>query len=152
MKIISITDDKMIDEVFCLVKRVFNAFIAPGYTEEGVKTFFDIVTPQYIKSLYDRNGFVLAAVEDEKVIGTIAVRDRNYITLLFIDSQFHKRGIGSKLLHEAIPRIKMNGSEKAEVHAAPLAATWYESMGFTKVAEETVEKGIRYVPLELAFV
>ncbi|NLD92715.1 MAG: GNAT family N-acetyltransferase [Fibrobacter sp.] len=139
-------------DAFSLVKKVFNLFVASDYSSEGVETFFRLVTADYIESLNSRNGFVYGAFSDEHLVGIIAVRDRNYISLFFIDSDFQGIGIGGKLFEIARKEIAGNGEIAINVHSSPFAVPVYEALGFEKTDIELCEAGVRYTPMQLKLV
>ena len=84
---------KEMDEALKLVWEVFLEFEAPDYTEEGIeefrKTVFD---PEWIK---DRDFY--GAFIDNKIVGVIATKDLSHIALLFVDGNYHRKGIGKSL-------------------------------------------------------
>jgi GNAT superfamily N-acetyltransferase len=131
---------------------VFNQFVASDYSSEGVETFFRLVNVAYIESLVSRNGFVYGAFSGEHLVGVIAVRDRNYIALFFIDSDFQGLGIGRKLFEAALKEISRNGEFAINVHSSPFAVPIYETFGFAKIDIEQNESGIRYVPMQLRLI
>lgn len=139
-------------DAFCLVEKVFNLFVAPDYSTEGVEAFFRLVNVDYIESLISRNGFVYGAFSGELLVGVIAVRDRNYISLFFIDGDFQGLGIGRKLFEAALKEISRNGEFAIYVHSSPFAVPIYDALGFQKIDIEQNESGIRYVPMLLRLV
>ncbi len=139
-------------EAFSLVEKVFNLFVASDYSSEGVETFFRLVTADYIESLASRNGFVYGAFSGDLLVGVLAVRDRNYISLFFIDSDFQGIGIGRKLFEVARKEIASNGEFAINVHSSPFAVPVYEALGFDKIDIEQCEAGIRYTPMQLKLV
>jgi GNAT superfamily N-acetyltransferase len=152
IKIRQITTHNGFCDAFSLVEKVFNQFVAPDYSTEGVETFFRLVNVAYIESLVSRNGFVYGAFSGENLVGVLAVRDRNYISLFFIDSDFQRLGIGRKLFEAALKKISYNGELAINVHSSPFAVSIYDAFGFQKIDDEQNESGIRYVPMQLRLV
>jgi GNAT superfamily N-acetyltransferase len=140
--------EQSLNAALVLVKRVFDEFVAPDYSEEGNANFFRFVTPEYLENLYARNGFVLgAAFNNESIVGMIAIRDFNHISLFFVDRQFQKKGIGRSLFSAAMQIIESQGMNDIHVHSSPFAVQFYESMGFTSLGPQCIEGGIRYMPM-----
>lgn len=139
-------------DAFSLVQKVFNQFVASDYSSEGVETFFRLVNVAYIESLGSRNGFVFGAFSGDRIIGLIAVRDSNYISLFFVDSDFQGLGIGRKLFEVARKEIACNGEFAINVHSSPFAIPIYDALGFVKIDIEQYESGIRYTPMQLKLV
>lgn len=125
-----------------LIWSVFNEFDAPLYSKEGVETFY--------KSIRDTNflgrlNFLGAFDDKNNIIGIIATRNNSsHISLFFVDSKFHKRGIGKKLFYEA---CKNNKSGKITVHSSPYAVGFYHNLGFKDLDTEKVHNGIIYTPM-----
>lgn len=133
-----------------LVMREFDAFIGVGYSAGGCETFRKLITPDYIAKLPERNGFSLVAKYQGTVIGLFSIRDADFITLFFVDREFHNRGIGKKLFLTAKKIIseKNKTLKKLDVHASPYAEKIYAALGFKKTGDEKEELGIRFVPME----
>ncbi|HEY3374157.1 MAG TPA: GNAT family N-acetyltransferase [Candidatus Aquicultor sp.] len=62
-------------ETIELIRTSFNKFIAPGYTEEGIKMFFEFTDPEATLKRLSQNAFMLVAHCGNKIIGVIEVRD-----------------------------------------------------------------------------
>jgi GNAT superfamily N-acetyltransferase len=139
--------EQSLNAAFVLVKVVFDEFVAPDYSEEGTTNFFRLVTPGYLEKLYARNGFVLGAFTNELIVGMIAIRDFNHISLFFVDRQFQKKGIGRSLFLPAVQIIESQGLTDIHVHSSPFAVLFYKAIGFTSVGPQCIGGGIRYVPM-----
>ena len=139
-------------ETLDLVRKVFDDFEAPYYSEEGVASFYafidmDNMSEQYTNgSLYFYGCFV-----DNILVGMIAVKDFIHISLLFVDKQYHKQGIARSLFDNIIKICKeKNPSLKTiTVNSSPYAVKVYHKFGFFDISSEQVVDGIRFVPMEL---
>ena len=76
-----------------LVWETFLIYEAPDYTEEGIQEFKRTIDDLEWVSKRDFYG----AFIDNKVVGVIATKDLNHIALFFVDGNYHKQGIGTKL-------------------------------------------------------
>lgn len=142
MKIMAIAS-KEYGEAFELVNKVFDEFEAPEYPQEGVRSFKN--------SLKDKNYLsqlkIYAAYDGERVIGVIATRNNaTHIALFFVDKEFQGRGIGRKLFELALAD---NCMDFMTVNSSPYAVKIYRNLGFTPIAEEKTDGGIRYTPMVL---
>ena len=79
--------------------------------------------------------------------GTGAVRDRRHISLLFVESRFHRRGIGSALLEAMTDFCRRAGTREITVNASPFAAGFYQNRGFRPLDGEQRADGIRFIPM-----
>ena len=68
--------------VIDLVSMVFNEFVAPLYSQEGVSEFMKYA---YVDELAERikaGNFVLSAKSGNDIIGVVEVRENNHVALL----------------------------------------------------------------------
>ncbi len=144
LSVMSLEDDRA---VYALVEREFMEFVQDDCTEEGVDMFFEAV--RYI--VYDKpdNYFVLTAKENGAVIGMIAVRHHNHISLFFVDKSHHRRGIGRRLFEAALARCLDIDPNLVvmDVHSSLYAVPVYEHLGFTPREGTALENGIQYVKM-----
>lgn len=81
-----------------LIWSVFMQYEAPDYSAEGVQAFR--------KSVIENQEFqgsltLYGAYEEHMLIGVLATRNNGaHIALLFVDSDYQRRGIGRALLRE----------------------------------------------------
>ena len=74
----------------------------------------------------------------------------SHIALLFVDTDFHGKGIGTNLIQEAINMCLKNNPdlEAITVSSSPNSLSFYKSVGFEIGAEEVNENGMRFIPME----
>jgi len=94
---------------------------------------------------------LILALAEDSMVGLVEVRSYNHIALLFVDEEWHRRGVAKRLLDLAVERCKLNNSglKMVEVHSSPFAVPVYERLEFVKTGDERVENGIRYTPMAL---
>ena len=126
-----------------LVWRVFLAFEAPDYSEEGVQTFYSFLqSDEELEKLR-----FYGAYEEDALIGVLATRgeDGAHIALFFVDAAWQGRGVGKSLFLFAREQCR---SERMTVHSSPYAKNIYEHLGFSAVSGEQLSNGIRYHPMQ----
>lgn len=130
-------------EALELVWKVFLAFEAPDYSEEGVAEFEkSIHDPKYLEMLRCYGAF-----DNEDIVGIIATRSNgSHIALFFVDEQYQKQGIGRQLF-ELVLRDDSGGT--ITVHSSPFAVPVYRRLGFVDTDTEQETNGIRYTPMKL---
>lgn len=64
--------------------------------------------------------------------------------LFFIKPDYHRKGIGRELFDYAYVNQMV---EAITVNSSSYAVKFYESLGFTKVAEEQKTDGLKYTPM-----
>ncbi len=134
-----------------LVRKVFREFVAPLYSQEGVEEFLRYAAPDRMARRVQINHFTLVAEHKGDLLGLIEVRDFNHVSLMFVARSYQRKGIGGRLLHEAIQIIRRDDANRTQVtvHSSPNAVAAYEKLGFRAVEPEKSEHGIRYIPMKL---
>ncbi len=137
-------------EIMEMVWRTFMEFEASDYTEEGILNFRDFITNGKIFQMFEKGTYpMLVATDGEKIIGQISVRNRNHISLLFVDRNYHKQGVGRSLILSMAEFLKKEcGEIYMSVKAAPYAVGFYRRCGFHACAPEEEYSGIRVMPME----
>lgn len=133
--------------VLDLAMRSFDAAVRADFSAAGAEEFACSAR----RFLIDRPAghVALVAESDGELVGMIDVRDSSHVCLFFIDSPHRGRGIGTRLLGEAIARVVAGGGagDAITVNSAPSAVGAYERFGFQATAPEREHNGIRYVSM-----
>jgi ribosomal protein S18 acetylase RimI-like enzyme len=133
--------------VYDVVARVFDKFVAPDYSAEGVQEFL-----KYARGLGGRsNHFVLLAVSQGTVAGMIEVRNNEHISMLFVASEYQGRGISRALIDCALDSCRRDkpGLVSVTVNSSPYAVPIYEKLGFHATGPEQAIHGLRFTPMVL---
>ena len=141
MEIKEIKDFQM-KEALELVWKVFLEFEAPDYTKEGIAEFKKTIDD---KTWIEKRKF-LGAFDDDKIVGVIATFETSHIALLFVDGNYHRKGIGRKLFETV---KKQNYKGFFTVNSSPYAHDVYKHFGFCDTDTEQVVKGLRFIPMKL---
>ena len=130
---------------------VFNQYVAPGFSQEGIDEFMNYIRPDAIASQLEENHFAFIALCEAEIVGVIEVRSNNHVALFFVDGRSQRKGIGRKLLKKALEACGRNDPEfsKLTVNASPNSIKAYDAFGFKPVAAEQCINGIRFVPMVL---
>jgi GNAT superfamily N-acetyltransferase len=140
-----------IGEAHTLVSSVFDEFVAPLFSDEGIHEFKSFIEPSRLIERLRADSFILVAEIDGEMVGVIGVRDWSHVFLLFVKSNHQRKGIARLLLLEALKRCKKAKPdlEKITVNSSPNAMGTYRRMGFIQTSEEQLANGIRYIPMVL---
>ncbi len=146
-------DDQTLGEAIELVNRVFSKYVAPGYGEEGQKTFNDYLKekPFKLKRDIDSGDKKMWCAYDEQggMSGVFATRGKSHISLLFVDEQHQRRGVASALFEHFLNDLYSGGYTGAvTVNSSPYAKGIYERLGFHATGEQTEKNGIIFIPME----
>jgi GNAT superfamily N-acetyltransferase len=121
------------------------AFEAPDYEEKGIESFKAFIEQDaMVKAIEKGTMFFFGAFEDQRMVGVMAVRDANHISLLFVDPAFHRRGIALALIQEGFK----DWSASVTVNSSPYALAFYRKMEFVDQDEEQLVDGIRFIPMK----
>lgn len=141
------------EPVMKLVWRTFLRFEASDYTQEGIHNFLDFITDERLFHSFLRGEYqVMVALDGDVVVGMASVRNRNHLSLLFVDEAHHRQGIGRKLLERFCGYLEHEvGEHYMSVKAAPYAVNFYNRIGFREVSPEEEVGGIRVTSMEKYF-
>lgn len=131
--------------------RTFLKYEAADYTKEGVESFRDFISDNMLYKMFLNGTYQLfVAVQENALIGMISVRNINHISLLFVDAECHRKGVGRSLMEyvENFLLSEVGGVEKITVNASPYGIPFYHKIGFRDTDIEQTENGIRYTPME----
>ncbi len=133
-----------------MIWKTFMKFEAGDYTDEGIANFRDFITNGRIYQMFLEGSYLmLVALDREKVIGQISVRNGNHISLLFVDEIYHRRGVGRELIRNMAAYLKKEKQEIfISVKAAPYALEFYRRIGFHICSPEEEYSGIRVTSME----
>ena len=126
-----------------LALDVFMQYVAPDYSSEGIETFRAFIGgKEATESLA-----IYGAFEGETLTGMIATRNNGaHITLFFVDSRYHHRGVGRALVEKV---ASLCPDDVLTVHSSPYAVPVYEMLGFCAICEERLIDRIRYTLMKL---
>lgn len=136
-----------------MVWKTFMAFEGKEYTAEGIRNFFDFISDDDLYRAFLTGTYQLAvALADDRIIGAASVRNSNHLSLLFVDEEYHHRGIGSRLMQYLCDYLEHEEGEKfMSLKAAPYAVDFYKKLGFKIVKPEEDYSGIRVTSMEKFF-
>lgn len=133
-----------------LAWETFLIFEAEEYSEEGIESFRDFVSDQWLKNQFLKGEYqMLVALEKEKLIGFITLRNHSHISLLFVDKDFHRQGVGTALVQRLGEYlITEMGVDYMTVDSAPYALEFYHKLGFWDLAPQQEKQGIIYTSMK----
>ena len=141
------------EEAMNLAWDTFILYEAPEYTKEGITSFRNFVRDPILKTLFIEGKYnVLAAFNNNIIVGIIGVRNETHISLLFVDSEYHKKGIARRLVEKTFElTYEKCGKIEMTVNSSPYAVGFYHKMGFVDTDIEQTTDGIRYTPMKARF-
>ena len=133
-----------------LAWKTFLEFEADIYTPEGVRSFEDFITDSGLRRMFVMGAYqMMAAFDQGKMIGMITLRNEMQISLLFVDSSYHRQGIGRALVRKMADYVKIElGKKRLTVNASPYGVKFYHRIGFKDLGPEKQQDGIIYTPMD----
>lgn len=137
------------EEAMGLAWKTFLEFEADVYTPEGIRSFEDFITDSGLKRMFDMGAYqMISAFDQRKMIGMITLRNEMHISLLFVDKNYHRHGIGRALVGGMADYAKRElGQERLTVNASPYGVGFYHKIGFKDLGPEKQQDGIIYTPM-----
>lgn len=128
-----------------MIWRTFLEYDGKDYSEQGVRSFFDFITDNDLYTAFLRGEYqMMVALAEGKVIGAGSLRDRNHLSLLFVDGNYHHMGVGSTILMRLCDYLeKEMGERYMSLRAAPYAVDFYRRLGFRAISPEEERFGMR---------
>lgn len=141
------------EDAMALAWRTFLRFEAGVYSAEGVQNFENFITDTTLYRMFVMGAYqMFVALDRDKIIGMVTLRDSTHISLLFVDEKYHRQGIGRALLGCLMDYMaKEMGIHKVTVNASPYGVGFYHRLGFQDLRPEEQRDGIIYTPMELKF-
>ncbi len=133
-----------------LAWETFLVFEAQEYSDEGIESFRDFISDQWLKKMFLKGEYqMIVALDGDKVIGIITVRNRCHISLLFVDKEYHRKGVGSTLINRLGEYLITEvGVDYMTVNSAPYATEFYHKLGFWDLAPRQEKQGIIYTSMK----
>ena len=132
-----------------LAEDVFMQFEAPDFSPRGVESFRNFIWGKRIAEMIKDGSFVVwGCYCENQLVGMLAMRDCQHISLAFVMADFHRQGIGRMLYSQAEKYASLHLQRKITVNASPYGLPFYRAIGFKETDMENVVDGVRSTPME----
>lgn len=129
-----------IDELIKLVNQVAKKYVFSDFEQDGIDSFNQVNKRTFY---LDKDNLTYVCIDAGKIIGMVVLSQGNHLSLLFVDSDYHGRGIGKQLM-TLIDNLSLGD---IEVNSGIYAKAFYEKMGFRSIGDLTKKDGILYYPM-----
>ena len=141
MEVVRISSD-CISIALDLALEVFMEYEAPVYSQEGIDEFKSFIDANRVNSKLSFYG----AYEVAELVGMIAIRDYQHISLFFIKTAYQRKGIGRLIFN----RVREDYEKQIfTVNSSPYAVDIYKRLCFMPISAERITNGIKYTPMVL---
>jgi len=140
-----------VNQVSTFIEGVFNQFVAPEFSQEGIDEFMKFIQPDTLINHLEKNYFGILASVETKIIGIIVVRDYKHVALFFVDSQHQRKGVGKELFRRALEHCSIHDGNSLQitVNSSPNSVNAYRKLNFRTTDKEQCVNGIRFVPMAM---
>lgn len=138
------------EEAMGLAWKTFLEFEARDYSMEGIRSFEDFITDTNLKRMFDVGAYqMIIASRSNRMVGMLTLRNEMHISLLFVDKNYHRQGIGRALIRCIAAYVRDElGKSRLTVNASPYGVPFYHRIGFRDLGPEKCQDGILYTPME----
>lgn len=135
-----------------IINKTFARFNSKEGTKKGVKDYIEFYTPkekniEQIEKQFTKTKIFFVAVEGNKIVGIIRGRPER-ITNLFVRSEYHDKGIGTKLIKTFENEAKKKKSNLIKAAASLYAVPFYQKMGYKKTTGIRYRYGLKIQPMQ----
>jgi GNAT superfamily N-acetyltransferase len=149
MRVIRAVKTQEWGDAMALVWRVFLRFESDIYSQEGVDNFYKFITDDMLYRMFKIGEYrMFGCYDDDEIRGIISVRNKNHISLLFVDEAYQHQGIAAALMRYLCDFLLTEaGQVYTTVNSSPYAIGFYHKMGFKDTAKEQKSGGITFTPM-----
>lgn len=116
------------------------------YPKKIINNMCERFTPEYINTLKDSRSLYVALYNSE-VVGTASL-DNDKIYTVFVDMNYHGKGIGRTLMN-FVERVALNaGIKSVQLPASLTASEFYKKLGYHIVTEAESEENGKNIVME----
>ena len=113
---------------------------------EGMEFFRDATQPVSLSmSAFEGETRYFGSFLNNELVGVGALKGKGHILLIYIQPEFHHRGLGSELL-TYLESLASDG--EVFVNASDFAVGFYKKMGYLVAGEREKEKGLITTPMK----
>lgn len=152
MQLCKIAPNKLRDALE-LVWEVFEKYEAPEYEEMGIKTFRHFIEYGNMVEKVNQGEMIFwGCYLNNYLVGVIALRTGQHISLLFVREKFHRLGVARRLVRVAVSHLVNQEPEirVVTVNSSPFAVEFYKKIGFVPLGPERTEDGIRFTSMRMS--
>jgi len=113
-----------------LIRKTLSEENSKFYPNSVIEYMHDEFSPKFLIELSKEREFFVA-IEKSKIIGTITIIN-DFIGTVFVNPEYHSKGIGTKLMETIENLAKERKIEKLRLQSSINAVDFYEKLGYAK--------------------
>lgn len=132
-----------------LAHRALQPHALPGWSDHAVRRLLDENSETALRDFVSAAAFVHVCVESDSVVGFIANKVPRLVSLLVVDPDRQRQGIGSRLLASMVDFVATHAPEVSvvEANATEYSIPFYRRHGFYPLSGFIDYEGCRFARL-----
>ena len=132
-----------------LARRALQPYALPGWSDHAIQRLLDENSESALRDFVPTAAFVHLCVESDSVVGFIANKVPRLVSLLVVDPDRQRHGIGSRLLASMFDFVAAHAPEVSvvEVNATEYSVPFYRRHGFHPLSGFIDYEGCRFARL-----
>ena len=130
--------------------KIWDKYIIPKSATETPD--YDEITQNsgLLKKYESGERSLIIAKDNDKIVGVIGAdtNGNNIRPPLCVDSEYHRQGIATELLHRMVCELKVAGFDCIKVASSEYAFSFYKNFGFVQTGAEQQHDGFISIPME----
>ncbi|MBT6519077.1 GNAT family N-acetyltransferase [Candidatus Woesearchaeota archaeon] len=140
------------DELISVLKLVQNTYGEFNLNEGSKKAVLNYLAVHDSKNVSELKPFFLGstfvAKINNKLVGMIRVQWPDKIVQLFVDGNFHRKKIGTKLIKKVETEFLKKNAERIYIRASLFSIKFYKKNGFFETEKIQNYKGLKVQPMQ----
>ena len=126
-----------------LIRKTLSEENSKFYPDSVIEHMCNEFSPKFVVELSKEREFFVA-IEKSNIIGTITLI-KDYIGTVFVNPDYHGKGIGTKLMETIENLAKERKIENLKLNSSINAVDFYEKLGYKKGEQsQSEEYGVTY--------
>ena len=71
------------------------------------------------------------------------------ISMLFVQPNYHRQGIGTILMEKMVKELKLGGYNRITLNSSPYTISFYHMFGFKDLDTQQEKDGFMFTPMEI---
>ncbi len=143
--------EKDLCQVASLVSETFRNFNFkdnPSDVSQGYAAYYDTsINLDDIRKRFEDTALFFVADKNSQIVGMLRAIE-NRIVNLFVHENFHKQGIGKRLIHRYERECKKKGYQRIVLRSQIYAAPFYQACGYKKTTGIRNKYGLIIQPMK----